>query len=382
MRHQRGFILPMIIFSLAIMGVLVLAIVGTSDDDRTGSRYDFEGTRSFYAAETGMADILTDWKANNYEGLVPNVGNTTDRGWVTISQGGGSYHAVIQKIEANTYMVTVDGQTPGARKGLRTVQMMLTPGVSFRYVVQGTGNVKFSGSAGTDSYDSDVGTYNVAGNKGADGDIYSATSIAQLPSGTPAPIQGDTKSAGSIVACGPTYQSGTCDPNTTTPPAAPAPVTCPVGPTYNDLTVGATTVLDVPPTAYYYHNLTVSGGSARLNFNFTTNPKQHVDVWISGQFKVQGGAQVNNLSLSPVLLTIWGCGADATTWTISGGSNTYLAIYAPKHPITLSGGTSDFFGAFVGAAVTVSSGHFHYDEALTRVPSVFLIPGSWTEITR
>src|ERR1041384_4623869 len=186
MRHERGFILPMIIFSLAIMGVLVLVMVGTSDDDRTGSRYDLEGTRSFYAAESGLATILANWKTNNYEGTVTNVGDTSTVAWTSLPSTGGSYHATILKVEANTYMLTVDGRTSGARKGLRTVQMMLTPGVSWRYVVQGTGNVTFSGGAGTDSYDSDVGGYNVAGNKGTDGDIYSGTSIS-IAHGPPPP---------------------------------------------------------------------------------------------------------------------------------------------------------------------------------------------------
>src|ERR1044071_7950013 len=98
-------------------------------------------------------------------------------------------------------MLTVDGQSAGARKGLRTVQMMLTPGVSFTYAVQGTGAVKFSGGAGTDSYDSDVGAYNVGGNKGTNGDIYSATTISQLSGGPPATINGDAKSLGAITTC-------------------------------------------------------------------------------------------------------------------------------------------------------------------------------------
>src|ERR1041384_6557070 len=219
MRHERGFILPMVIFSLAIMGVLVLIIVGTSDDDRLGSHYDFEGTRSFYAAEAGVNAILTSWSANGYEATVPNVGNTNVLAWATLPQNGGTYRATILKVATSTYMITVDGQSPGARKGLRTVQIMLTPGPgAFTYAVQGTGNVKFSGGAGTDSYDSDVGAYG-AGNIGTSGDVYSATSISQLSSGTPAPIQGDTKSLGSIAGCGATYQTGTCRPE----PAPPSP---------------------------------------------------------------------------------------------------------------------------------------------------------------
>src|ERR1043166_3057932 len=172
MRHQRGFILPMVIFSLAIMGVLVLVMVGTSDDDRTGSRYDLEGTRSFYAAESGPATILANWKTNNYEGTVPNVGDTSTVAWTSLPSTGGTYHATILKVEANTYMLTVDGRTSGARKRLLTVQMMLTPGVSWRYVVQGTGNVTFSGGAGTDSYDLDVGGHNVRGKHGAWGGAH------------------------------------------------------------------------------------------------------------------------------------------------------------------------------------------------------------------
>ena len=384
MHRERGFILPMVIFSLAIMGVLVMVIVSTSDDDRLGSRYDFEGTRSFNAAEAGLADILTEWKADGYEGTVPLVGNSNVRPWATLPNNGGRYRATILKLDASTYMLTVDGQSAGARKGLRTVQMMLTPGVSFTYAVQGTGAVKFSGGAGTDSYDSDVGAYNVAGNKGTNGDVYSATTISQLSSGTPAPIQGDTKSLGAIAGCGATYQTGTCDPNTITPPPAPATVSCPVGPTYTALSIsGTTTVLPVPPNAYYYSSITVSGGSGKLNFDFTTTPKQHVDVWVSGNVTVSGGAQINNLSQEPPLLTFWGCGVTTGTWTLSGGSDAFFAVYAPKHPLTISGG-SGFFGAFVGAAVTVSGGttRVHYDEALSRVPSIVLVPGSWTEITR
>ena len=109
MRRERGFILPMVIFALAVMGVLVMIIVGTSDDDRLGSRYDFEGTRSFYAAEAGANKILADWKTNGYEATVPNVGNTNVLAWATLPQGGGRYRGTILKVDANTYMITVDG---------------------------------------------------------------------------------------------------------------------------------------------------------------------------------------------------------------------------------------------------------------------------------
>src|ERR1043166_5925973 len=129
MDRERGFILPMVIFSLAIMGVLVLVIVSTSDDDRLGSRYDLEGTRSFNAAEAGLADILSDWKADNLEGTVLNVGNSNVLSWATLPNNAGRYRATILKADSAPFVTTVDGQSAGARRGLRTVQMMLVPGV-------------------------------------------------------------------------------------------------------------------------------------------------------------------------------------------------------------------------------------------------------------
>src|ERR1044072_4726507 len=105
----------MVIFSLAIMGVL-------------GPLPDCGGTRSFYAAEAGVNSILTNWSANGYEASVPNVGNTNTLAWQTLPQGGGTYRGTILKVQSSTYMITVDGQSPGARKGLPTVQAMLTPG--------------------------------------------------------------------------------------------------------------------------------------------------------------------------------------------------------------------------------------------------------------
>src|ERR1051326_9576044 len=74
-----------VIFSLAIMGVLVLLIVSTSDDDRLGSRYDLEGTRSFNAAEAGLTAILANWKAQNYEASIPLVGNSNELPWTTLA---------------------------------------------------------------------------------------------------------------------------------------------------------------------------------------------------------------------------------------------------------------------------------------------------------
>src|ERR1043166_6326191 len=91
-RRRHGFILPMVIFALAIMGVLLLVLVRTTDDDRMGSRYVLEGTRSFYAAESGLNKIVADWTTNTYGNLVAaTVGSSADLGWQTVAENGSRY---------------------------------------------------------------------------------------------------------------------------------------------------------------------------------------------------------------------------------------------------------------------------------------------------
>jgi hypothetical protein len=52
---------------------------------------------------------------------------------------------------------------------------------------------------------------------------------------------------------------------------------------------------------------------------------------------------------------------------LSGGSQAYMAVYAPNSPIMFSGG-SDFYGAVVGNTITDSGGtKMHYDTHLNSV---------------
>ena len=398
MRPERGFILPMVIFSLAIMGVLVWLMVGTSGDDRLGSRYDFEGARSFYAAEAGVDTILSSWKAGGYEGAVPNPGNSSDLGWRDLAGNGGRYRTSILKVENSTYLITVDGQSPGARKGLRTIQVMLTPGVTFSYAALGANDVQLGGHATTDSWDSNLGSY-ATSNCGVlavpcDGDVRSDGTISQL--GGTSYIGGDATATTSIQGgCpDPSHIEDACQQGQS--PVAIPTVSCPVGfspaadlgtlppsVTYNatsgDLDVGssANLVLAYANTPYRFHNVSV-GGSAQITF---TGTEQHVDIYVSATLNL-GGRGIVNPQARPTDISIWGCGSSTTTWQVAGGSSAYFALYAPTHALQV-GGSGSFYGALVGASILDGGGaSIHYDAALSREPSIILNPGSWTEITR
>ena len=402
MRQERGFILPMVIFALAIMGVLVLIMVGTSDDDRLGSRYDFEGTRSFYAAEAGLGAIMTNWKANGYEATVPNVGNTNTLAWTNLPENGGRYRGSILKVESSTYMITVDGQSPGARKGLRTVQLMLTPGINYNYAVLGGSDVKFSGGAGTDSYNSDIGGYATSNCTTAgttcNGDIGSNGTMSQLSTGAGGTktIDGDasaiTSMNGGCTGGSNPDVTGTCSvggspiplPTVSCPPGgySTLPTPLPSGVSYS----GGVLTINSPGYAlpaggpWYFKTVKAQGGA-----DWTINPAgSKVTIYIDTQLIASGGSDIVNTSSDPRLLEFIGCGATSSSWTVSGTSTTEaFVIYAPNDDITVSGG-SGIYGAVVGRNITVSGGStsIHYDEALAAVPSIVLIPGSWTEITR
>src|SRR5437667_278960 len=118
---------------------------------------------------------------------------------------------------------------------------------TFHYAVLGNTDVKFSGG-GTDSWDSAVGAYNVAGNIGTDGDIYSDGTISQLSGSTA--IKGDASAHTTVVAGGCAHATGTC-----TAAAAAIPiqtVSCPAG--YSP-------AADVPTGA----GITYNAGTGALN---------------------------------------------------------------------------------------------------------------------
>ncbi|HEV8357933.1 MAG TPA: hypothetical protein VGQ17_14370 [Gemmatimonadales bacterium] len=399
-RSRDGFVLAMMIFALTIGGLLVLLSVDTTRYDRDGARNLLEGTRSFYAAEAGLSRILSDWRALQYDTLVPAPGQRSDLGWTLLPGSRSRYRAVLLRlVPSGPILLTVEGRSGAPREGLRTVSRMVAPGPpAFNWAAFGRNDVKVSGTGtGTDSYDSSLGPYGL-GNQGSDGDVASDGAISLLSGASL--IKGDASAVTSIDGgCANPRITGTC---TLPAPLVPLPnVSCPAGMSpagdipsgpgisYNagtgDLTVskagGVPQVLTLPFTTpsgkpYRFHDLTLTGGG-KLNFSGTP---AHVDVYLSGTFTPSGGIIVNG-SGSPRNLAFWGCGTSTTGWLISGGSGAAFTLYAPNHNVTLSG-AGDIYGSLIAASVTLSGGSvIHYDKALAGLPTYVPVPGSWTEIS-
>ena len=73
----------------------------------------------------------------------------------------------------------------------------------------------------------------------------------------------------------------------------------------------------------------------------------------------------------------------AVVWALSGGTGSYFAVYAPDHPLAITGNSS-LYGALIGASISNTGGaKIHFDEALLRSSSnLKVVPGSWTETSR
>lgn len=388
-RATAGFVLPLVVIALAMMGILVVAVLFTSDDDRDASLELQEGTRSFFAADAGVNAMLAQWPDSTYDTRVTTAGATYTVAWRTLPENGSSYRAVLRRLATNgAISMTVDGRSAAARGGLRTIQVALTPSGLFTHAILTSGDLTWGASV-VDSWDSRVGAY-AASNcvtlaVTCDGDL-GAEGALSVTGGT---VKGD---AGGASVSGCSRVTGTC------PGAAPTdPITavsCPAG-------FSPAADVPVPPaTAYSPVNgnvvlnagssLTLSAASSPYRFNDVTvrsniivpPGSDHIDVYIAGTLSMTAGG-FTNMTGDPTKLTIWGCGSSTTGWQVLAGSAAYLAIYTPLHDVQLKAG-SVVYGAITSASLTSSaSATVHYDEALKASGGPpALLPGSWTEVER
>jgi hypothetical protein len=81
--EREGFALPVAVFALVIVGVLVTGgFYMANQESRIGAASE-HGTRALYLAETGLADVMSNWNAEDRRlyTLPPDVGATSDGNW-------------------------------------------------------------------------------------------------------------------------------------------------------------------------------------------------------------------------------------------------------------------------------------------------------------
>ena len=385
--QRRGFVLPAVIFSLAIMSIVVVIALTAANDERRASRATRETILATYVAEAGVRKTLGSLPSASIAAL--NSGDSLDLGWQTLPNSG-AYRPVIHRIDnggRHQYMMVVQGRRTSVNGGQSNIVVLFTgDGIDFKFGVYAQSKLTISGGGISDSFDSDVAAYNAA-TAGNNGDLASDSTIS-LSAGTV--VKGDVTSARTVTGG---IISGTVTQNASPFPAnqilncptggyTPA-ASIPTGPgiSYNattgDLTVSGGNTLTLPATAtqYYFSSVVTSGGS-KITFN---NPSDaHIDIWVDDMLNVGGGGLANP-SGKATTLSVLSCGVSASNWTISGGSDAYFSVYAPNHDVTVSG-SSDLWGALAAKQVTASGGSkFHYDQALGR-GRLNPVAGSWAQL--
>ncbi|MCH7491259.1 MAG: hypothetical protein IID05_11260 [Gemmatimonadetes bacterium] len=362
MKTQEGFVLPAVIFTLAIMGLLAVASLRTANDEHRSSRALRESGAALYAAEAGLNKVWGLWDDAVAAGVA--LGDSLPPVLDTLSNGA-TYRAVIQRVGQVRYAVRVEGRGAGASGGQRSPTVVVGRDPRFKWAIFAKDGLELNGGI----IDGDIAT---------NGDI--------MFSGGGATVIGDATAGGTIND--PTLVGG--DAYWDQQPVTVEPVDCPVqawgpppngtgfsfDPTTGDLQISGSSNVTFPTGTYLFRDIKITGG-AQLEVPLG----DIAELYITRDLKMGGNGFINpnNTSTS---LEVWGCGTDTTPWAIGGGTDVNMTLYAPYHDLALSG-NGNRVGAFVGATVKKSgSGSVTYDLTLLDAedgPPVRMI-GSWTQL--
>ena len=377
---RKGFVLPTIVFAVAIMSIIVVAALSTSSDERRASRAVRESTLATYAAESGLRQTFGAWPTASVNAM--NPGDSLDLGWQDLANSA-KYRTVIHRVDKGglqEYDVVVQGRRAELNGGVSTVLGVVGGVPVFKGAVITQSGITMSGGTTLDAYDSEVSAYNALTPDSA-ANIYSNGNIS-LQKTT---LLGDATSAGTIsLGSGGNISTVTGAVNTGITSPTQDINACPVGGftsnasipniagvTYNSgtgvLSLASGANLTLTLSQYYFSRVIIAG-----NATLTVNPPagNHIEVIVSDSLNTTGGS-ISNVPGDPTRLGFSSCGSTAPLrkWAIAGGAGAAFSIYAPNHDVTLSGG-GEVYGAIVGNSFTLSGGGaLHYDEALARQAS-------------
>ena len=392
-QNREGFVLPMVVFAVAVMSIIVVASLATSADETRASRAVRESTLAEYVADAGLRQTYGAWPVAPVRAL--NPGDSLDLGWQTLPNSGtaAKYRAVIHRVDnggLQEYDVVVQGRRTGLNGGISTIIGVVGGVPLFNRAVYG-GQLVWIQNATLDSWDSDVGAYGVAPT-GSEADVFSNGTMT-LQKTT---INGDAGAAGAItynnnpVVTGvkmanapaePPYDNVPCAlPSNTYSPATPELAA--VG--YKGdgvLNLQSGDVLNLTGSQYTFKSVTMAGTSQlKLPLN------QHVDIQVQDSIYMAGGTVINSTHKA-TNLSFTQCGTPTTSntnyWGLTGGSDAYFSVYAPNN-VVYALGNSAFYGAVISKIFYITgSAQFHYDEALARAasPKLQVQRSTWSQMS-
>ncbi len=128
--ERSGFVLPVVIFGLLIMGVVVVAAFHTAGDEQRSSRAVRESSAAFYAAEAGLNDIWGQWDDSLVSDLAP--GQQKALGPFMLG-GGSSFTITIRRTDNDptdtqrSFHVAAEGNAPGGAASVLSYSIVMEP---------------------------------------------------------------------------------------------------------------------------------------------------------------------------------------------------------------------------------------------------------------
>ncbi len=384
----------LILMSLTAIGLFATNATIVHQDISANLKASKQG---FYLAEAGLqhARLFLIQHSDNWS----SYASTTAMPLIAATQlvNPGTYTVTVQDAGGGGLMVHSTGNTSGQTSIVIEALLTHKPAL-FPCVACASSTITLSGGSTTDSFDSSVSGYTGYSplTAGSNGKVRSSNgTISLLGDGTQ--VQGDATAGGSgtvSVSGGATVTGTTTNgaPPLTFPPVDTSPCGSPpdysasngiTGGSYNTSTgaltaSGGATVILAPGT-YCFSSVTLSGGSI-LQVNEAV--RIYLDIKNSGdKSDFSGGSSggvVNTTGKADNLQIVSLSSSQGIT--LSGGSQAYMAVYAPNSPITFSGG-SDFYGAVVGNTITDSSGtKMHYDVHLSDLGGAGVVMLAWRQV--
>lgn len=375
--NQKGLFLISSFLVMSVVGTFSLALFLKSTTIYRTIEHSRNRITAFHLAESGVDRAIVELEANpNYIG----------QGYTVLGNGG--FDVAVDSpnpADPTVRRIITNGHTPNNfrtsyayenRQVVAFVNIQSGSGVPF--AVFGDTEIRMSGRATTDSYDSRNGPYAPGGTNGDIG--TNSVGRGDISLSGQARVNGDalvgtTGNPSSVISTsGQASISGTQSAATsaTSMPSVQIPNNL-VNRGQLSLSGGTTTL---PGGTYWYESISVgSGGSLRF-----TGP---ATVYVSESVSISGSVSAAN-NLPPNLVVKV---ADDDGVSLSGGGTLYGAIYAPKSDVSLSGNV-ELFGGIMAKKVTMSGGGndplmLHYDEALSKVSGIGSEPKvlmrSWQE---
>ena len=390
-KSREGFVLPMVVFAVAVMSIIVVASLATSSDERRASRAMRESTLAEYAADAGLRQTYGAWPTMAVKAL--NPGDSLDLGWQTLPNSGtsGKYRAVIYRVDnggLQEYNVVVQGRRTGFNGGVSTVVGAVGGVPVFTRAVYADSSVWLDQAGVIDAFDSDVAPYSPATANGS-ADIASNKYVTVLK-GT---VKGNV-SAGATITLGRardvnitgTQSAGAAPLPPYDPVACPTTGYAPVTPELAAVGYTGNGVLTVTKnmtlSQSYFFKSVVFPSTA----NITVPANAHVELLVQDSVASAGGTFVNG-SHSARALSLTACGTPSDTtktnyWGIYNGADASYSIYAPDR-VVYGYGSSDFYGAIVSKIFWIGAGaSVHYDAAIARgeSPKLQVQKATWSQI--